>query len=278
MCLPLWPVGSAALPGLFALCRLRLVCAALWQRGGRRVITGWTPEGGWCCIIQRWSAVGRVPVCGARRHQLAAAWPGRHRASAAEIAGLSGGRGAAAEGVEGDVKPVATATDATAIDATTTDSTDGACSFSADTRVATPSGERAIASLHVGDHVLAYDPTSGTTSTQTVPHVWINHDTDLLDVTLHTADGKQAVAGASDAKKRAVTLRAHGLRAPPDDQVDRAQGSTVHADETIHTTDNHPWLTTDRGWVLAGELHSGEQIVHEGGAWQAGINRLVSVS
>ncbi len=49
-------------------------------------------------------------------------------------------------------------------------------------------------------------------------------------------------------------------------------------DKTVHTTANHPWLTADRSWVLAGELHSGEQIVREGGAWQAGINRSASVS
>ncbi len=47
---------------------------------------------------------------------------------------------------------------------------------------------------------------------------------------------------------------------------------------TIHTTANHPWLTTDWGWVPAGDLHSGEPIVREGGAWQAGINRSASVS
>ncbi|MGZ3675320.1 MAG: hypothetical protein ACXVCO_13520 [Ktedonobacterales bacterium] len=30
--------------------------------------------------------------------------------------------------------------------------------------------------------------------------------------------------------------------------------------------------------MMAGELHSGEQIVREGGAWQAGINGLISAS
>ncbi len=31
--------------------------------------------------------------------------------------------------------------------------------------------------------------------------------------------------------------------------------------ETIHTTANHPWLTADRGWVVAGALRSGEVVV-----------------
>ncbi len=31
--------------------------------------------------------------------------------------------------------------------------------------------------------------------------------------------------------------------------------------ETIHTTANHPWLTADRGWVVAGGLRNGEAVV-----------------
>ncbi len=61
-------------------------------------------------------------------------------------------------------------------------------SFAPATPVATPSGEQAIGSLAVGDTVTAYDPTSGKTSTQTVQHVFLNHDTDLLDVAVATAD------------------------------------------------------------------------------------------
>jgi hypothetical protein len=59
-------------------------------------------------------------------------------------------------------------------------------SFSADTLVATPSGARAIGSLKVGDTVEAYNPTTGKAEPQTVQHVWINHDHDLVDVTLRT--------------------------------------------------------------------------------------------
>jgi hypothetical protein len=36
--------------------------------------------------------------------------------------------------------------------------------------------------------------------------------------------------------------------------------------ETIHTTANHPWLTVERGWVLAGALPPGEWVVTLNGA------------
>jgi hypothetical protein len=74
-------------------------------------------------------------------------------------------------------------------------------SFSADTPVATPSGERAIGSLKVGDQVTAYDPSTGKSSTQTVQHVWVNHDHDLLDVTLH-ADGQEGHATEASSATR----------------------------------------------------------------------------
>jgi pretoxin HINT domain-containing protein len=116
-----------------------------------------------------------------------------------------------------------------------------------------PGGRRAIASLKVGDKVTAYDPTTGKTSTQTVQHVCVNHDHDLLDVTLHEdgQDGHATKASSSD-KTQEVATKAHGSHAPP-------------SDETLHTTSNHPWLTTDRGWVKAGDLHTGEHVVELGG-------------
>ena len=42
-------------------------------------------------------------------------------------------------------------------------------------------------------------------------------------------------------------MQAHGSQAPP-------------AAETLHTTDEHPFLTTDRGFVSAEDLRIGEQI------------------
>ena len=128
----------------------------------------------------------------------------------------------------------------------------------------------------------AYDPQTGTSSRQMVEHVWINHDTDLIDLTLHVASDSTTPAPAdASGKQQEAELAAHGLRAPPaDEQVakqardtresQRAAGKTVvragstaasPADETVHTTAKHPWLTADRGFVKAGELRIGERVV-----------------
>jgi RHS repeat-associated protein len=156
---------------------------------------------------------------------------------------------------------------------------DGGCtglSFSADTQVATPNGEQTISSLKVGDQVQAYDPPTGQGSTQTVQHVWINHDTDLLNVTLQvneasTTQATQAQATSTPSQGQRSPNEAHGK---PDDQTSNTssggntppvvQASTSH-EETIHTTANHPWLTADRGWVLAGNLRVGEPVVRGDG-------------
>jgi hypothetical protein len=44
-----------------------------------------------------------------------------------------------------------------------------------------------------------------------------------------------------------------------------APTQTSAAQETVHTTANHPWLTADHGWVPAGLLKPGEQLVTIGG-------------
>jgi hypothetical protein len=79
-----------------------------------------------------------------------------------------------------------------------------------------------------------------------VQYVWINYDHDLRDVTLHLDTPPSQDAALDKAQRAAV--RAHGSQAPP-------------SDETIRTTENHPWLTTDRGWVPAGDLRLGERVV-----------------
>ncbi len=136
-------------------------------------------------------------------------------------------------------------------------------SFSPETLVATPSGEQAIVSLKVGDHVTAYDPATGQASTQTVQHVWINHDDDLIDVTLQTDNSKQAVPASVASKQQEAEVAAHGLRAPPSTSAaaNRARSPHTTAAETVHTTAKHPWLTVEQGWMTAGRLHVGEQVV-----------------
>ena len=136
--------------------------------------------------------------------------------------------------------------------------------------MATPGGERPIASLKVGDHVLAYNPATGKLTTQTIVKVFLNHDHGRLDVTLAlpasqtsktTTITGHVTADAETARERARLVAGHGLRAPPDaaaptapatNAATTATTSTTAATEVIHTTANHPWLSADHGWLLAG--------------------------
>jgi hypothetical protein len=140
--------------------------------------------------------------------------------------------------------------------------------------VATPDGEQAISSLKVGDQVQAYDPQTGQVSDQTVQHVWINHDTDLLDVTLQvntdtinqttqTQTTSTSLAGqkSPNAVQNDQTKSVAGAAESP---TTAPQAETAQ-EETIHTTANHPWLTADRGWVVAGKLQVGEPVLRADG-------------
>ncbi len=103
------------------------------------------------------------------------------------------------------------------------------CSFSPDTPVLLASGKsEPIGKLKVGDKVESANPnTSKEEGGRTVQHIWINHDTDLLDVTVSTGHGHTAV---------------------------------------IHTTANHPfWDNTAHAWVAAGELKPGHQLASTAG-------------
>jgi RHS repeat-associated protein len=120
---------------------------------------------------------------------------------------------------------------------------EGGCSFSADTKVATPSGEQAIGTLKVGDQVLAYNPQTGKASTQTVQHVFINHDNDLIDVKLQTDDS---------------SAKSGNVKPEPASQVKPQE-------ETLHTTYTHPFLTLELGWVQAGQLKAGMHVIRADG-------------
>ncbi|MEU6463113.1 ricin-type beta-trefoil lectin domain protein [Streptomyces sp. NPDC046976] len=101
---------------------------------------------------------------------------------------------------------------------------EGPCSFSPSTRVLLAQGKtKAIAAVRPGDKVEAADPDTGRhRGPRTVQHVWINHDHDLLDVTIRTKGDHTA---------------------------------------TLHTTANHPfWDDTTHRWVPAGKLHHGDAL------------------
>jgi RHS repeat-associated protein len=130
-----------------------------------------------------------------------------------------------------------------------------ALSFSADTQVATPDGPRAIADIKAGNTVLAYDPDGKQVTAQTVDQVFVNHDSDRLDVTLEAT-------AKTTAKERAAR--------------ESDSPAETNSTETIHTTSNHPWLTADRGWVDAGALQVGESVQLANGS-VAQVDALQSV-
>ncbi|MGW1910837.1 ricin-type beta-trefoil lectin domain protein [Streptomyces sp. NPDC002076] len=98
------------------------------------------------------------------------------------------------------------------------------CSFSPDTPVLMADGKaKPIGKIKTGDKVDAANPKTGKRQgNRTVEHVWINHDHDLLDLTIRTKDGHTA---------------------------------------TLHTTANHPfWDDTAYAWIPAGKLHHGDAL------------------
>ncbi len=131
--------------------------------------------------------------------------------------------------------------------------------------MATPSGEQPIATLQVGQQVQAYDPTTGKVTTQTIQQVWLNHDSNRLDVTLavQTAPATTAAQDASSARTQQRQVASHGRRGPPDATTAAttpATTATATTQEVVHTTANHPWLSADHGWLLAGTLRVGEPV------------------
>ncbi len=122
----------------------------------------------------------------------------------------------------------------------------------------------------MGDPFVAYSAT-GQASTQTVQHVWLNHDDDLIDLTLRTDSSDGPLGTEASDKQQEAELAAHGTRAPPTtattaSQPQRGADAAAPEAETIHTTAKHLWLTADRGWVAAGDLHAGEQVVRLDGS------------
>lgn len=98
------------------------------------------------------------------------------------------------------------------------------CSFAPSTPVLMAGGKtKAIGKIKTGDKVESADPKTGRhQGARTVQHIWINHDKDLLDVTVRDKDGRTA---------------------------------------TLHTTANHPfWDDTSHNWKPAGELRQGDAL------------------
>ena len=113
----------------------------------------------------------------------------------------------------------------------------GGLIFSSSTLVTTSVGAKAIGTLKVGQKVWSYNPKTKKMEWEPVQHVWIDHDHDLVDLTIgwtkHTKNGD------------------------------------VHEDETIHTNKKHPFLTVEAGFVTVANLHVGMHLVQGDG--QVGV-------
>jgi hypothetical protein len=107
-------------------------------------------------------------------------------------------------------------------------------SFAAATLVATNEGEQAIGSLKPGGKVQAYNPGTKQSELEVIRHVWINHDDDLVDLTLTT-------------------------------QVSSSPGKPAHqTSETLHTNKKHPFLTVEKGFITVAQLKLGMHVVEAG--------------
>jgi RHS repeat-associated protein len=107
-----------------------------------------------------------------------------------------------------------------------------ACSFTFSTPVKTDHGEQAIGTMRVGERVLAYHPQTGKREYEPILHVWINHDNDLVDLTMTTTSkGKPG----------------------------------TKTSEVIHTTQKHPFLTIEDGFVPVRDLRLGMHLLRADG-------------
>jgi len=84
--------------------------------------------------------------------------------------------------------------------------------------------------------VLAYNPKTGKMELEPILHVWINHDHDLVDLTITTTAKGQ-----------------HGKVA-------------TKTSEVVHTTSEHPFFTAEQGFVAAGKLKLGMHVLRADGS------------
>src|SRR5579884_574791 len=113
----------------------------------------------------------------------------------------------------------------------------GPCSFTPATLVTTEHGTQAIGTLQVGEDVLAYNPKTHTMEEEPILHVWINHDHDLVDLTL------TIIMPAQQGKRATKTS------------------------EVIHTNQKHPFFTKERGFLPVGQIKLGMHVLRANGTY-----------
>ncbi len=123
----------------------------------------------------------------------------------------------------------------TAAELTSADNTGGRCSFTPDTAVTTDHGQQTIGTLQVGERVLAYNPKTGKMEQEPILHVWINHDHDLVDLTITT-----------------TTKGEHGKAA-------------TKTSEVIHTNQKHPFFTIEHGFLPVVQIKLGMHLLRADG-------------
>jgi RHS repeat-associated protein len=164
---------------------------------------------------------------------------------AALIGGVTGGimEGAGAL-LKGGASELGEAADSAVSDA---EGAGGACglSFRADTPVATSQGEQAIGTLEVGEKVWAYNPQAKKMELEPIQHIWLNHDNDLVDLTLTAA-------------------------------VKGSGGKTTQKSEVIHTNERHPFLTKEKGFIPVSQLKPGVHVMQADGSYGV-VAKLVVV-
>jgi Pretoxin HINT domain len=111
----------------------------------------------------------------------------------------------------------------------------GKCSFTSSTEVSTDHGKQAIGTLQVGERALAYNPKTGKMESEPILHVWINHDHDLVDLTVTT-----------------TTKGEHGKAA-------------TKTSEVVHTNQKHPFFTLEHGFLPVGQITLGMHLLRADG-------------
>jgi Pretoxin HINT domain len=111
----------------------------------------------------------------------------------------------------------------------------GPLSFTPETRVTTNHGQQAIGMLQVGERVLAYNPKTGKMEQKPILHVWLNHDHDLVDLT--------------------ITTTTKGEPGKP----------ATRTSEVVHTNQKHPFFTMEHGFLPVGQITLGMHLLRADG-------------
>jgi RHS repeat-associated protein len=179
-----------------------------------------------------WSGLGNASLQGAKSGAISGAIGG----------GVSGGLTAIRP-----PKPTPTPEDPNAPAKPATQNAKDGCthSFAPNTKVLMADGSsKPIADVNVGDKVLSKDPMSGKTTAEPVQLLHINHDSDLVDVTVSVGAGSSASGH------------------------DRGDGTVRGPTQvTLHTTVHHPfWDVSAGAWVDAADLKTGDRLLSADGA------------